>query len=331
MKNLKWGIIGTGKIAQRFAFDLKNSDKLSIVAVASRSISKAKEFAEKYEISKFYGSYEDLLLDNEVQVVYISLPNHLHAEWSMKCAKAGKHILCEKPITTNAGQLEKVLEVVKKYDVFFMEAFMYRCHPQWKVVKKIIADGVIGDIKIIKSSFAYNMGLDLANIRLSNIAAGGGLMDVGCYCVSFSRFIAEEEPIKSNCVGHIGNESRVDQQAAGILKFPSGIVASFECGTQVDIQNSAKIYGSKGSISIENPWSASKGSTNIIVTTDREEIITIESNEELYTEEALNVAKFLDDRQSPAMCWNDSIGQMNTMDMLRKDMGLEFDMEKVFK
>ena len=173
------------------------------------------------------------------------------------------------------------------------------------------------------------MGLDLGNVRLSNVAAGGGLMDVGCYCVSFSRFIANEDPIKSNCVGYIGKESRVDQQAAGVLIFPSGVVASFECGTQVNIQSSANIYGSKGSISIENPWSASKGRTKISVITDREEIITIESAEELYAEEALNVAKYIDDRQSPAMCWNDSVGQMNTMDILRKDMGLVFDTENL--
>ena len=136
MKHLKWGIIGTGMIANNFARNLKTTDKATLLAVASRSIDKAKEFAGKYEIPKTYGTYEELLKDKEIDAIYIALPNHLHAEWTIKCAEAGKHILCEKPITVNVGELEKLLDVVKKCDVFFMEAFMYRCHPQWTKIKQ---------------------------------------------------------------------------------------------------------------------------------------------------------------------------------------------------
>jgi predicted dehydrogenase len=321
MKHLKWGIIGTGMIANKFAGNLKTTDKATLLAVASRSLAKGNDFAGKYDIPKVYDSYDELLKDKEIDAVYISLPNHLHKEWSIKCAEAGKHILCEKPVTVNVGELEKILEVVRKCDVFFMEAFMYRCHPQWSKIKQIIADDVIGEVRAIKSTFSYNMGINLENIRMSNPAAGGGLMDVGCYCVSFSRLIAGEEPIKANCVGYIGKESRVDQQTAGILMFPSGAIASFECGTQVNIPTNAHIFGSKGSISIENPWFATKG-------TDKEEVLTIESDVELYAKEALTVAKYLDARQVPAMNWNDSLGQMRTLDLLRADMGLVFDVEK---
>ena len=328
MKHLKWGIIGTGMIANNFARNLKTTDKATLLAVASRTIDKGKDFAGKYDIPKVYDSYDKLLNDNEIDAIYIALPNNLHAEWTIKCAEAGKHILCEKPITVNVGELEKLLDVVKKCDVFFMEAFMYRCHPQWNVIKKIIADGIIGEVRAIKSTFSYNMGINLENIRMSNPAGGGGLMDVGCYCVSFSRLIAGEEPIKANCVGYIGKESRVDQQTAGILMFPSGAVASFECGTQVNIPTSANIYGSKGSISIENPWFATKGTTKVFLRIDKEEVITVESDEELYAKEALMVAEYLDARQNPAMSWKDSLGQMRTMDMLRADMGLVFDVEK---
>jgi predicted dehydrogenase len=328
MKHLKWGIIGTGMIANSFARNLKTTDKATLLAVASRSTDKAKEFAGKYDIPKTYGNYEALLKDAEVDAIYISLPNHLHKEWSIKCAEAGKHILCEKPITVNRGELEKILEVVKKCGVFFMEAFMFRCHPQWAKIKQIIADGAIGEVRAIKSTFSYNMGINLENIRMSNPAAGGGLMDVGCYCVSFSRLIAGEEPIKASCVGYIGKESRVDQQTAGILMFPSGAVASFECGTQVNIPTSANIYGSKGSISVENPWFASKGTTKVVLRTDKEEILNIESDLELYAKEAVTVAEYLDAKQTPAMSWEDSLGQMRTLDMLRADMGLVFDVEK---
>ncbi len=328
MKWLNWGIIGTGMIANRFASSLKTTDKAGLMAVASRTLDKAKEFASKYSIPKFYGNYEELLNDPEIDAIYISLPNHLHAEWSIKCAQAGKHILCEKPVTVNCGELEKVLEVVKKHDVFFMEAFMYRCHPQWKKIKELIADSAIGKVCTLKSTFSYNMGMQLDNIRMSNPAAGGGLMDVGCYCVSFCRLIAGEEPEKANCVGYIGPVSRIDEHSAGILKFPSGAVATFECGTQVNIPTSANIYGSKGSISIENPWFATKGTTKIFLRTDKEEVITVESDEDLYAKEALVVAEYLDQRQAPAMSWNDSLGQMRTLDMLRADMGLVFDVEK---
>lgn len=328
MKHLKWGIIGTGMIANSFARNLKTTDKATLLAVASRSADKAKEFAGKYDIPKAYDSYESLLKDNEVDAIYIALPNHLHKEWSIKCAYAGKHILCEKPVTVNRKELEDILDVVKRCDVFFMEAFMYRCHPQWAKIKQIIAGGVIGEVRAIKSTFSYNMGMNLENIRMSNPAAGGGLMDVGCYCVSLSRLIAGEEPIKAKCVGYIGKESRVDQQTAGVLLFPSGAVASFECGTQVNIPTSANVYGSKGYISIENPWFASKGTTKVIVHTDKEEVITIESDLELYAKEAITVAEYIDNRQAPAMTWEDSLGQMRTLDMLRADMGLVFDVEK---
>ena len=328
MKHLKWGIIGTGMIANNFARNLITTDKATLLAVASRSLDKGKEFAGKYDIPKTYGSYDELLKDKEIDAIYIALPNHLHAEWTIKCAEAGKHILCEKPITVNVGELEKILKTVKKCDVFFMEAFMYRCHSQWARIKQVIADGVIGELRAIKSTFSYNMGINLENIRMSNPAAGGGLMDVGCYCVSFSRLIAGEEPIKANCVGYIGEQSRVDEQTAGILMFPSGAVASFECGTQVNIPTNGQIFGSKGSIVIENPWFAPKGTTEVTIKADKEEILTIESDEELYAKEALMVAEYLDARQAPAMSWEDSLGQMRTLDMLRSDMGLVFDVEK---
>jgi len=236
-------------------------------------------------------------------------------------------ILQEQAIKLRQTHLDNIITIHVPDLLIYMEAFMYRCHPQWNVIKKIIADGTIGEVRAIKSTFSYNMGINLENIRMSN-PAGGGLMDVGCYCVSFSRLIAGEEPIKANCVGYIGKESRVDQQTAGILMFPSGAVASFECGTQVNIPTSANIFGSKGSISIENPWFASKGTTKVFLRTDKEEVITIESDEELYAKEALTVAEYLDARQTPAMSWKDSLGQMRILDMLRKDMGLVFDVEK---
>ena len=329
MKHLKWGIMATGAIAGSFARGLNSTDKATALAVGSRTKDKAEAFAKEHEIERAYGSYDEMLADPDVDAVYIALPNHMHGEWSIKCAEAGKHILCEKPVTINAAELEGVLAAVKKHDVFFMEAFMYRCHPQWEKVCEIIKAGQIGDVRMLESSFAFNMGLDLNNIRCSNPAAGGGLMDVGCYCVSFSRLIAQEEPVKCQAAGHIGPESRVDEYAAGVLKFPSGIVAYFSCGTQCGVPTGAFIYGSKGSIQITNPWTPGQDGASLIVNTGRDiETIVVPMKEELYANEALTVAVCVNERQSPAMCWDDSRGQMRTLDALRKDIGLVFDCEK---
>ena len=328
MRHLKWGLLAAGGIARKFTNGLATTDEATALAVGSRSLDKAKKFAEEHGIERAYGSYEELLADPDVDAVYISTPNSLHAEWSVKAARAGKHVLCEKPVTTNAAELEEVLEVVKKCDVFFMEAFMYRCHPQWKRLREILGAGTIGEVRILRSSFAFNMGLKLENIRLSNPLAGGALMDVGCYCVSFCRLAAGEEPVECKAVAHVGNESRVDQQTTGVLKFPSGAVAYFSCATQCAMPHAAEVYGSEGSVAVTNPWQPPDGKTSLVVTAGgTTETIEVTDDCELYAREALTVAKHLDKRQAPAMSWDDSLGQMRTLDALRADMGLKFDCE----
>ena len=332
MKHLRWGLLAAGNIAGRFAKGVATiTDQATALAVGSRSLDKAKKFAEEHKIERAYGSYEELLADKDVDAVYISTPNSMHAEWSMKAAQAGKHILCEKPVTANVKELKKVLPVIRKCDVFFMEAFMYRCHPQWKRLLEIIKTGTIGEVRILQSSFAFNMGLQLQNIRLSNPLAGGGLMDVGCYCVSFCRLVAGEEPLKCHAVARIGEQSRVDEFAAGVLQFPSGAVAHFTCATQCGTPSVANVYGSKGSIVVTNPWFPSDGNASLIVNAEgKTEAIEVKHGRELYANEALTVAEYLGQRQAPrpAMGWDDSLGQMKTLDALRKSMGLRFDCEK---
>jgi len=332
MRHLKWGLLAAGGIATRFAKGLATiPDQATALAVGSRSLDKATKFAEQYKIPRAYGSYEELLADPDVDAVYISTPNSLHAEWSVKAAKAGKHILCEKPVTVNAPQLQKALRAIKKRDVFFMEAFMYRCHPQWKKVLEIIGAGTIGEVRILQSSFSFNMGLQLENIRLSNPLAGGALMDVGCYCVSFCRLIAGAEPVEAKAVAHIGPEARVDYQTTGVLKFKSGLVAHFACATQCGTPSAAVIHGTKGNIVVSNPWFPSDDNAKIIVTADgKTDAIEVKHGRDLYANEALTVAEFLDRRQPDptAMTWADSLGQAKTMDKLRESMGLKFDCEK---
>ncbi|MEM5831468.1 MAG: Gfo/Idh/MocA family oxidoreductase, partial [Candidatus Aenigmatarchaeota archaeon] len=179
MKKIKWGILGAGGIAKKFACDLKFSEFGELYAVASRDIKKAEEFAKNFAASKFYGNYEELLKDKEVDVVYISLPHTYHAEWTIKAARNKKHILCEKPLAVNYAQAEAVVYEVKKQNVFLMEAFMYRCHPQIKKLIELLnaKNRTIGDVKHIQASFGFKGYFDPQSRLFNQDLAGGGILD----------------------------------------------------------------------------------------------------------------------------------------------------------
>jgi len=332
MARLKWGVLGTGKIAGVFAKGVAASRTGTLVAVGSRTQAAADRFAAEFGPMAAHPSYDALLSDAEVEAVYISLPNHLHAEWTIKCARAGKHILCEKPFTVNHAEAVAALEAVRSANVFLMEAFMYRCHPQTQRLQQLIADRVIGDVRLIQSNFCYNMGPKYENIRLSNPAAGGGIMDVGCYTASMARLIAGSEPVSVTGVGHIGEISRVDEQAAASLKFPSGAVAALACATQVAADSEVRIWGSEGSIRIPNPWFPGEKDNKIVVQKAGQpaEDILVDSPVPLYAVEADTVAEHLASRQAPSPCmtWDDTLGNMAVLDAWRKAIGLVFDVEK---
>lgn len=321
---LQWGILGTGKIAGQFADHLRAHD-LAIAAVASRSQAKADAFAAAKGIGRAFGAYEALLNDPEIDAVYLSLPNHLHAEWSIKAAQAGKHILCEKPVARDADELESVLVAVRAAGVFFMEGFMYRFHPQWDVVHEVIASGRIGEVRSLHASFCYNMGVALHNIRQSRPAAGGGLMDVGCYCLSFIRQFAPGDPVSAYAVGRIGPKSHVDEWAAGTLKFANGIVATFQTATRCAQPPLAAIYGDRGYIEVPAPWHPDPSEARILVHVDgRQETLTAGDGLQAFAREALVVEAYLAERQAPKMTWANSLGQAALLARLRKSMGLDF-------
>ena len=327
---LKWGIMGTGNIARKFAKDVLLAPGHTLAAVGSRSMESARSFADEFKIAGVHGSYQGLVDDPSVQAIYISLPNHLHKEWTIKCAKGKKHILCEKPLGVNRAEADEMLDAVKAHRVFMMEAFMYRCHPQTFKLRELLSKGVIGEVRSIHAHFSYNMGPQYTNIRLSNPAAGGGLMDVGCYAVSMSRLAAGCEPVEARATAKIGLVSRVDEQAAGSLFFPNGAVAAITCGTQVNVDNTASIYGSEGSIHVPSPWFPPSKDAKLIVKTrsGTEEVVTDAGGMPLYAVEAMHVAEHIDKGQAPAMSWADSVGNMATLDMLRKSIGLVFDCER---
>lgn len=333
MQSLKWGILGTGKIARTLAKAIHESETGTLVAIGSRTQEAADSFGAEFAIPKRYPTYAAMLADPDVEAVYISLPNHLHAEWTVRCAEAGKHILCEKPFTVNRAEAPPVIEAVKQHDVFLMEAFMYRCHPQTAKLKQLIAAGAIGEVRLIQSNFCYNMGPKYENIRLSNPAAGGGIMDVGCYTASMARLIAETEPEEVVGVAHIGPISRVDEQATASLRFPGGIVANLACATQVTADSELRVWGSEGSIRVPNPWFPGESGNKILLHKPGESApteIIVEGGAGLYAIEVDTVARYLDARQAPSPCmtWDDTLGNMAVLDRWRQAVGLVFDVEK---
>lgn len=353
-KELNWGILGTGRIARRFARDLPHSQTGKLLAVGSRTLISANMFAAELNIPHAYGSYEELLADPDVDAIYISLPNHLHAPWTIRCAEAGKHILCEKPLATNYPEAMTAIEAARYHDVFLMEAFMYRCHPQTTRLVDLVRSGAIGQVRLIQAHFSYNMGGYNDDIRLQNAFAGGGIMDVGCYPVSMARLLAGaalgqdfanpiitsdgySKTIALKGLGYIGAQSGVDEWATAIVKFPGEIVAELTCGLQVKVDSAVRVWGTKGHIVVPNPWlpdderTGGAAGVKLLLYGDSEQepqTIVERNGRPLYAIEADTVARYLAGRQAPAMSWSDSLGNMMTLDGWRQEIGLVFDNEK---
>ena len=248
-----WGIIGTGRIASRLAGAIEECDSATLLSVGSRDADKARAFADQHGAKRAHGSYDDLLADPDVRFVYNSLPNSLHCEWTVKAAEAGKHILCEKPISGTVDEAEAMFDAAERCGVVLIEAFMYRCHPQIARVKQIVDSGEIGDLKLIRARFSYGKS-DPTDIRFNKELHGGGLMDVGCYCTNFSRFIAGAEPLQVYGAAVFGPVSGVDESFAATLVFPGGVLAQFDAGMVFAGAANADIMGSKGIIEVHSPW-----------------------------------------------------------------------------
>lgn len=339
-KKLGWGILGTGNIAGTLAAAIKASNTGELVGVGSRTKESADRFGDKWEVPRRFATYEELLACDEVDAIYISLPNHLHAEWAIRCAAAKKHILCEKPLAMNYGEAMAVIEAAQYHDVFFMEAFMYRCSQQTHKLVEIIRGGAIGQVRIIQANFSYNMGPKYDNIRLINEAGGGALMDVGCYCMSMARLVAGAahgkeavDPIEISGLAHIGETSRCDEWTVASARFPGDILATLTCGNEVNVDSTTRIWGSDGHILVPNPWfpggKAGDKSQIIVNRAGSEETIEVEAYAGLYSNEVDTVAKFISRREapSPSMTYADSLGNQRALDEWRRQVGLAFDGE----
>lgn len=256
MEKVLWGILSTSKFAARATIPAMQKSKYSEVrAIASRNIDSAAKAGKDLKIPKVYGSYESLLSDPEVNAVYIPLPNHLHVDWTLNALKAGKHVLCEKPIGLNYADAQRLANASKDFPrLKLMEAFMYRHHPQWAKVKELVAQKAIGEIKSVYSVFSYYND-DTSNIRNIAEAGGGAMLDIGCYCTSLSRFVFGREPRRVMAHVEYDPHTKVDRFASALLDFGSG-TASFSTGTQMQPYQTVDIHGTQGRIEMEIPFNA---------------------------------------------------------------------------
>lgn len=260
---IRWGILSTANIGRKVIPAIHASHNGEVIAVASRSLDSAKSFAEEQNIPNAYGSYEELLADANIDAIYIPLPNSMHAEWSIKCAEAGKPTLCEKPFASDADEAQSIVDAFTKHDVPLAEAFMYRFHPQHTKVKEILASGGIGDLLTIDCSFTFRLTYE-ENIRLSRELAGGSAMDIGCYCVNLMRFMTEEEPESVTASALIGEETGVDEVMVGTLKFPSGVLGHFESSLRSFRNNQYILKGTHGKIILPVSFVPDKASDTVV-------------------------------------------------------------------
>jgi D-xylose 1-dehydrogenase (NADP+, D-xylono-1,5-lactone-forming) len=251
VETVKWGILSTADINRKVIPGMRASDKAELMAVASRDQRRAEEYAREWEIDRAYGSYQALLDDDDVDAVYISLPNTLHCDWSIRAVEAGKHVLCEKPMSRHVGDVESAFDAAEKNGRILMEAFMYRHNPQTARLRQLVDDGAIGDVRLVRSCFSYSL-YDADNIRLRTDVEGGSLMDVGCYCVSGSRLLAgePEQLYGQQFVGPSGT----DWVFSGTMRFTGDVLAQFDCGTALPERDELEAIGESGSLFLDDPW-----------------------------------------------------------------------------
>jgi D-xylose 1-dehydrogenase (NADP+, D-xylono-1,5-lactone-forming) len=251
-----WGIISTADINRKVIPGAQASPEIDLVGVASRDQQRAEAYAREWGIERAYGSYEELLADPDIEAVYISLPNTLHSEWSIRSVEAGKHVLCEKPLSRHPEEVEAAFDAAERAGRLLSEAFMYRHNPQTARFRQLLDEGAIGEPRLVRSTFSYGL-YDTDNIRLRTDVEGGALMDVGCYCVSGSRLATGAEPVSVYGQAWVG-ETGTDWVFTGSLRFPGDVLAIFDCGTALTERDELEVMGSEGSLFLDDPFHANQ-------------------------------------------------------------------------
>ncbi len=336
MQRLRWGILGTGRIARQFAAALPRSRNSTLAAVASRSLDSAP--AAEFTGARMHRGYGALLDDPAVDAVYVATPHPAHAEWAIRAAEAGRHVLCEKPIAMNAAEAEAIVDAARRAGVFLMEAFAYRVHPQTRRLVRLVRSGAIGEVRLAQAGFGISKAFDPSDRLFSRALGGGGILDLGCYCASMARLVAGAsagepflDPVRVQGAGVIG-AGGVDELAVAMLEFSGGLVAQLSVGLTLAQDNVVRLYGTRGRIEVASPWACSgkQGGRGVIAVRDtagRVDEIAVETAEWLYALEADAVAEHVaaGRAECPEMGWADTLGNMRALDAWRGAVGLEYD------
>jgi D-xylose 1-dehydrogenase (NADP+, D-xylono-1,5-lactone-forming) len=306
-----WGIISTAHINRLVLAGARESDRVDVVAAASRDRARAEAYAREHGLERAYGSYEALLEDAEIEAVYISLPNSLHVEWSIRALEAGKHVLCEKPLDRRPEGVERAFDTADRAGRILMEAFMYRHNPQTAKLVELVSGGAVGALRLVRSSFSFSLA-NPENVRLAAALDGGALMDVGCYCVSGSRLLAgePEEVFGRQVLGPSG----VDVLFAATMRFPGEVVGQFDCGFVMPDRDELEVVGEEGSLFLDDPWHA----RTPVIELRRDggaERIELELADS-YRLELENLADAAAGRAAPLLGREDALGQARTIEAL---------------
>jgi D-xylose 1-dehydrogenase (NADP+, D-xylono-1,5-lactone-forming) len=286
-KVLNWGILSTARISRALIPPLRASKRNQLVAVASRTQESADKYSAALKLSRAYGSYESLLADPEIDVIYNPLPNHLHAEWTIKAVEAGKHVLCEKPLALSGDEVDAVESAARKHGRIVAEAFMYRHHPQTLKVQQLVKSGVLGTLKLIRGSFSFDLTHE-GDIRLDPAMGGGSIWDIGCYPISYARSALGQNP-REVFGWQVTGPTGIDETFVGQMRFDHDVLAQFDCSFVVPLRWFMEIVGSEGALSIPGPFKPQTDEKIYLTRDDKTETIRVKG-QELYIGEVEDMA-----------------------------------------
>jgi xylose dehydrogenase (NAD/NADP) len=308
---VRWGFLSTAHINDRLLSGAADSDRVDVIAVASRDAARAEAYARERGMERAYGTYEELLADPDVEAVYISLPNSLHVEWSIRALKAGKHVLCEKPLSRRAEDVERAFDAADRADRLLMEAFMYRHNPQTAKLVELASGGAVGRLRLVRAAFSFRLA-DADNVRLNASLDGGGLMDVGCYCVSGLRLLGgEPEQVYGE---QVISQSGVDELFTGTMRLHGDVLAQFDAGLVVSERDELEAIGEEGSLFLDDPWHCERPVIELRTADGMEEIAVAPADS--YRLQLENISNAIRGEAEPLLGRDDAVGQARAIEAL---------------
>jgi predicted dehydrogenase len=314
-RTLRWGILSPARIVQELLPAFREAARAEVTAVASRERDRAEAFAGAEGIPTAYGSYDELLSDPAIDCVYIPLPNGLHGEWTRAALQRGKHVLCEKPLTPSATEARDLFALAGDRDLRLMEAFMYRHHPKTKQLRELVRSGDLGDLRVLRMWFHFQVADPANDIRYMPQLAGGALRDVGCYCVSLANFILGEDPESVSAVARYA-DTGVDEVFAGSLKYRSGAVAQFDCGMASTLSTGVEALCSRGIARVASPWYAHQEPLSIELETDEGRRILPAPGDDVYQLEIENICAAVLGEGQPEISAEETLRNLTTIERL---------------